>query len=342
MNSEQIYPWQQTVWQHVTQRYQQGQLPHALLLSGSAGLGKLHFAQQLALALMCDLNKQVTAEGAFAVPCGQCNGCHLMNAGTHPDFRSVQPEADGKQISIDSIREVSRFLTLKSQFAPLQVVIVAPAEAMNHHAANSLLKTLEEPTPGSLLLLVTNRPDRLLPTIRSRCQLIEFSTPEPALALNWLEARLADSEKPYTATRADMERLLALAYGAPVLALQFAQNGVLESYQQLLQSFEKLAKKQLDPVAEAKQWESVGLAQSVKWLYLWVATLIGFKSGREEVDITVKWREPVLASMEHQLNYNQLYAYLDKVTEITRMIDTPVNVQLTLEDLLTGWQQLHS
>jgi DNA polymerase-3 subunit delta' len=345
MTDDSIYPWQQSTWQHIVQRYQRGQLPHALLLSGPEGLGKRHFAEQLARALICDQNHQLSADGELAAPCGQCNGCHLMAAGTHPDFRVVQPEGDGKQIQIDSVREISQFLSLKPQFAPSQVIVVAPADAMNRYAANSLLKTLEEPTPGSLLLLISSRISRLLPTIRSRCQLISFSPPAEQEALQWLETHL-DADSRHKSSSADRKRLLAVAGGAPVLALHFAQNGTLEHYQQLLQSFEKLAKKQADPITEAKQWEAVGLSQSVKWLYLWVAALIRFKSAGEAVDSNgdngAQWQEPALALLDHPLNHQQLYAYLDKVVDTARMIDTSVNVQLTLEDLLTGWQQLHS
>ncbi|MGD8570197.1 MAG: DNA polymerase III subunit delta' [Gammaproteobacteria bacterium] len=342
MTDDPVYPWQQSTWQHIVQRYQKGQLPHALLFSGPDGLGKRHFAEQLARALMCDRNHQVTADSEFTAPCGQCNGCHLMAAGTHPDFSVVQPEGDSKQIQIDRVREISQFLSLKSQFAPLQVIIVTPANAMNRYAANSLLKTLEEPTPGSLLLLISSRISRLLPTIRSRCQMISFTPPAMETGLQWLEGRLGADK----VSRADQERLLAVAGGAPVLALQFAHNGMLDHYQQLLQSFEKLAKKQADPITEAKQWEAVGLAQSVKWLYLWVAALIRFKSAGAPVDSNgdngAQWQEPTLASLDHPLNHQQLYTYLDKVVDTARMIDTSVNVQLTLEDLLTGWQQLHS
>lgn len=341
MSHTQLYPWQQSLWQHIAQRYQAGQLPHALMLSGPGGLGKYHFAQQLARAVVCERNKQLGPEQPLAEPCGQCNGCHLMQAGNHPDVRIVRPEEEGKQIAIDSIREVNRYLTLKSQFAPLQVVIVAPAEAMNSHAANSLLKTLEEPTAGSLLLLVTHQPYQLLATIRSRCQLIDFPIPDPAQALHWLEGRLEQEDTAAKVSTADRERLLALAYGSPVLAWQYAQNGTLESYRRLCQSFEKLANKQVDPVAEVKQWETVGLAQSAKWLYLWVAGLIRVKSGSAAVDNTDEWREPALDAIALRLNPQPLYAYLDRVTEVMRISQTPVNVQLALEDLLTGWQQLH-
>ena len=337
MDNNGSYFWTQDQWQHIVQRYQAGQLPHALMLTGPAGLGKLQFARQLAQTLLCDTNRQVASAQSINPPCGQCNGCHLMAAGTHPDFKLLVPEADGKQIPIDAVRETSQFLTLKSQFAPIQIVIVAPAEAMNKYAANSLLKTLEEPTPDTLILLVSSQPSRLLPTIRSRCQTVEFSLPDRTEALSWLRAQksTADLQK-------HAEHLLALAGGAPVLALEFAQQGTLDIYQQLLSSLEKIAKKQADPVMEAKRWESAGLAQSVKWLYFWVSSLIRLKSGAGQVDNNAEWREPALDFLLQRLNIQQLYRYLDLVNESSRMINTQANVQLTLEALLISWSRLDS
>jgi len=337
MENSRLYPWIQEQWQHIVQRYQAGQLPHALMLSGPVGLGKFQLARQLAEALLCDENKQATSGEAVTEPCGHCNGCHLMAAGTHPDFKLLAPEGDSKQIPIDAVRETSRFLTLKSQFAPIQVVIVAPAEAMNKYAANSLLKTLEEPTPNSLILLVASQPSRLLPTIRSRCQSIEFTLPDKVQALSWMQA-----QESMSGLQSHAEQLLALAGGAPLLALDYAQQGTLDSYQQLLSSLEKIAKKQADPVTEAKRWETVGLAQSVKWLYFWVASLIHLKSGAGQVDNNAVWREPTLDFLLQRLNLQQLYRYLDQVNESSRMINTSANVQLALEELLISWYRLDS
>ncbi|HEY5603415.1 MAG TPA: DNA polymerase III subunit delta', partial [Gammaproteobacteria bacterium] len=211
MNKKFLLPWQQPVWQHLVQRYQGEQLPHALLLSGAAGLGKLHLAQSFARWLLCSQNHDPATARANSEPCGQCQGCHLMNAGSHPDYLGVALEPDRQQIPIDTIREVSRYLSLKSQFAPMQIVVIAPAEAMNQYAANSLLKTLEEPTPGTLIILVTSQPSRLLPTIRSRCQKLEFSPPGRRDALDWLTAQLQNSASSVAHT--DTARLLTLAGG---------------------------------------------------------------------------------------------------------------------------------
>jgi len=339
MNDEFIYPWQKDIWQHLVGRYQNQQLPHALLFKGPTGMGKLHLAKSFARWLMCSQHYDSANTLAENRPCGHCQGCQLMKAGSHPDLLEVLPEAEGKQIQIDSIRHVSSYLSLKSQFAPLQVVIVSPAENMNKYAANSLLKTLEEPTPGSLLILVASQPSRLLPTIRSRCQTIEFPLPERQQALEWLANQPGSLQS--GVQQKDLAQLLVLAAGAPLLALDFARQDTLRSYQVLLGSFEKLAKNQSDPVTESKLWESVGLSESVKWMYLWISAMIRLKSGLREVDNQLNWEEPVLEQLAQGSDSQRLFQYLDQLIDTQRFVNSQVNVQLMLEALLIQWQQVH-
>jgi len=333
-NNLTIFPWMQQQWQYVMQRFVTGQMPHALLLSGPPGLGKLQFALRMARYLLCHEAKNLLSSGEDIQTCGHCQGCRLLAAGTHPDFKLVTPEEEGKQISIDRIRDVSRFLTLKSQCGDLQIVIIAPAEAMNNYAANSLLKSLEEPTPQSLLVLVASQPSRLLPTIRSRCQNIAFGRPEYGQALDWLQTQ--------SGVQGDAARLLALADGAPLLSLEYVKGDTLQIYQRLLNSLEKIAKKQVDPVSEVKVWELAGLAHSLKWLYFWVSNLIRLKLAGAQVDIAHNntWQDDNLAYLVERLNSQQLYGFLDKIVRCFRFVNTSANVQLVLEDLLISWHQM--
>ena len=335
MTNSAIYPWMQSQWQHLLQQYQSSRLPHAILLTGPSGLGKLEFARQLVNTLQCDLNSN-PSESDIKPPCGQCNGCQLNAAGTHPDNYFVEPEAEGKQIPVAAIREISQFFSLTSQFAPLQIVVISPAEAMNRHSANSLLKTLEEPQANKLILLLSSQPSRLLPTVKSRCQQLQFSIPEPDAAIRWLQSQGRENEDVKA-----LQRLLALAGGAPLLAKQYAEQGKLELYQQLLDSFEKITKNQLDPVTEAKRWEAAGLAHCVKWLYLWVSSVIHLKSGAGAVDTSVSnvWREPSLDFLIETASNESLHGFLDQLVETARVVNTSVNVQLALENLLLSWCQ---
>jgi len=208
------------VWQGLLDRRER--LPHSLLLVGQKGLGKFELARQFAASLLCE-EPQVDGRA-----CGKCLPCNWYSQGNHPDFRLLQPDAladegeveDGKkkpsqQITIDQVRALDDFLTVGTHRAGLRIILVNPAEAMNRNTANALLKTLEEPAAGTLFLLVSNEPLRLLPTIRSRCQVVPVAVPQPALAEQLLAAD----------GLADAGRWLALAGGSPGLALELSGSG---------------------------------------------------------------------------------------------------------------------
>lgn len=334
------YPWHETQWQHLTSRFREGRLPHALLFTGAEGLGKLDFARQFTRWLLCNKNKQADAI-SIVPPCGQCNACALIKAGTHPDQLFISPEVQGKAIAVDTIRQIAGMLSLKSQFGPVQVVVVSPAEAMNKFSANSLLKTLEEPTPDSLLILVSSQPNQLLPTIRSRCQRIEFEIPAPNAARQWLSEAVQQAS--LSASEQDQQRALQLAGGAPLGALKNLQDAIFEQYDQLLDSFQKLAKKQLDPVTEAEKWAAVGLPRCITWLYTWVSSLIRLKSAPGSVDNSSVWQEPALLDVSatlDSLDPMRLHSFLDHITGLSRIVHSQVNVQLSMEDTLIRWTKL--
>lgn len=175
------YPWQKAQWRQLWQRHRNGQLPHALLLHGPEGIGKEDFAHLAANSLLCEQ----TSESGQA--CGECKSCQLLASDNHPDFVSLQPEETGKAIKVDQIRELIQLMTLSPHFSGYRTVLISPAEQMNMAAANSLLKTLEEPQENTVIILVTSQLSRLPATIRSRCQMLRFAMPDKTLALSWLE-----------------------------------------------------------------------------------------------------------------------------------------------------------
>lgn len=156
------------------------QAPHALLLSGGTPGVLTRVAEALAAGLLCD----APLPAGFA--CGACAACRLLAAGNHPDLLWLVPgqgdEAAGRKpsawIRIESVRELIGMLALSPHHAARRVAVIEPAEAMNAATANALLKVLEEPPPGNLLLLISLRPMRLLPTIRSRCLQLRLSAPD--------------------------------------------------------------------------------------------------------------------------------------------------------------------
>lgn len=256
-------PWHRAVWQQCQQRLASGRLPHALLLTGPAGLGKRAFAMRLAGALLC---AAPTAEGDA---CGQCRGCRLFQAGSHPDLRTVQPAEDGKVIKIDQIRDLAAFLGHTAQYGGYKVAVLEPADRLNVNAANSLLKTLEEPPGACLLLLVTAHPARLPATIRSRCQPLRFGLPPPTVALSWLTGRLAEP--------LDGEALLAVVGGAPLAALRQAGGERWQMRRALVECYDQVQVGQLDPIRAAESWAQGDLAENLRWLIGWHTDLIRLK-----------------------------------------------------------------
>lgn len=210
----------QSVWDGLQSR--RDKLPHALLLVGQKGMGKFELAKHFAAGLLCE-SPQTNGQA-----CGKCLACNWYSQGNHPDFRLLQPDAlneevdseEGKkklsqQITIDQVRGLDEFLTVGTHRGGLRIVIVNPTEAMNRSTANALLKTLEEPATSTLFLLVSSEPMRLLPTIRSRCQVAPVPLPSAKRASKIL------AEEGLT----DAGRWLALAGGSPLLALELSKSG---------------------------------------------------------------------------------------------------------------------
>lgn len=234
-----------------------GRLPHALLIHGAPGIGKLALAEDLAKLMLCE------SPASPSEPCGQCGPCRWIQAGNHPDLRRLEPEAlatpaageeparpekggrPSTEIKVDQVRELADFLNVGSHRAGRRVVIVHPAESMNAHAANSLLKSLEEPSPSVVFLLISHRPARLLPTIRSRCVAVPVPMPPADVAGKWLKEQGI----------ADAGRWLAFAGGAPLLALAYASA---EKSADIAQMLELLSRGDLDGLA-AKVTDRDGL-----------------------------------------------------------------------------------
>ncbi len=173
------YAWLAAAWHGAIAQVQSRRVPHAWLITGPAGIGCTEFALALSQYLLCIAPQEQSA-------CGNCKSCLLLKAEAHPDLQIVLPEAPGKPIKIDQIRQLGDFVMQTSQQGGRKLVILYPAERMNLNAANALLKNLEEPSGGCVFVLVSDTPALLLATIRSRCQRLDVRRPPEAVALAWL------------------------------------------------------------------------------------------------------------------------------------------------------------
>lgn len=317
------YPWQQQQWQQLLSQHRQQRLPHALLLSGVAGLGKLAFAEQFAQYLLC---KAVVTDQA----CGQCSGCRLILATNHPDLLRIVPEESGKNIKIDQIREMILTLSQTAQRAGHLVAIIAPAEALNKAAANALLKTLEEPAGKAVLLLVSHQPGALPATVISRCQQIQFTGTTGANT--WLAAQLSALNK-----TADIDLLLKIAENAPLRALDLAQNNYLTLRDQLLAY--------LQAVSRRKEPALVPVADYLKQdLVLWVEAFISLLTDilRLQLGVQRQWlvnqdclaQLQPLAQVYPVLKLLPLLTKLGQARQSLQSTQIHLNEQLLIESLL--------
>ena len=320
-----VTEWHASLWQQLQARRGQQQLPHALLLTGGYGLGKGEFAMQFARSLLCG---QPDRQGHA---CQQCASCQRFNAGTHPDLLRIEPEEAGKQIKVDQIRQLIGEMALASHYAGYRVLILDPAEAMNSNAANSFLKTLEEPPANSVLLLVSAQPSRLPATIRSRCQQLRFATPAAEQVLPWLKSQQAGSE-------VDLQMAWQLSGGAPLLARAYLENDWLAQRQSLLQALLDMAADRARPGSVVNQLLKLDRHLPIHWIYAWTADLVRLANGNKT--IKNKDIEADLQKISQQVDLKQLHRLLDKVQQADRLADTSLNQQLLWEDLLMEWSGL--
>lgn len=318
-----LYPWQQTQWQTLMKNLTEGRLAHALLLTGPEGLGKNDFARLFGEALLCE---QPESSG---LPCGACRSCKLNQAGTHPDLRTLSPLEDKKVIGIDQVREITCYLSLTAQHAGYKIVIITPAESMYVNAANSLLKTLEEPADKSLLLLVSSRASKLPATVRSRCQKITFDIPPKPEAINWLKNKLELAE--------NYELLLDLAEGAPLSAVNLATESRLDERLTLLNDLEMVTNGQADPVKIAANWLKLGAKETLYWVYSWLIDMVRLKVAEKPPHLSNPDIQKRLTDMSSETELTQLYKRLDRVKEAMKLTEGSVNAQLLIEDILISW-----
>lgn len=306
-------------------------LPHALLVHGVPGLGKLALAERFAQLLLCE------RRGQGGAPCGGCQSCRWFLADSHPDVRYVEPEAIARhvifgqdpenedekrkpslQIRIEQTRALRDFVNLASHRGGSRVAIISPAEHMNEATANSLLKMLEEPPTGAIFLLVSHRPADLLATIRSRCVPVPVPLPDLKTAAAWLEKQGVR----------EAARWLAFAGGAPLRALDYAKGepgAAIGRALKLVASRDSAAfasvtdRDDLEPLAEVLQ--KIALDRAFAAL-----------CGKAKYSPALKGADPADA--------RAWLAYARELGEYRQLVRHPLNPKLLAADMLAGMPTL--
>lgn len=318
---KQALPWQSDLWSDWLRQLRAKRLPHAVLITGLAGLGKRHLAEAFTQAVLC------RDEGDYK-PCSRCKSCQLISAGSHPDLRSIEPEEPGKGIKIGQIRELVSFLSGTAQQGGWKCVTIEPADAMNNHAANALLKSLEEPPGDTLIVLVSSKPGRLAATLRSRCQQIQVSPPSREEALTWLTPRVGQ--------RAN--ELLDYAHGAPFAALAANDSDQLTSRTKIIAALLELAQAQGSAVDVAKTIQSHSGLEAIDQLLtllnqiakVQLATAVPPEPGEQ-------WRAVI-----QRIDKRLVFRFRDKLAHAKSLLLSGANPnkQLLWEELMFDWQAL--
>ncbi len=315
-----LLPWHRGVWQWLEEYRRQNRLPQALLVSGPSGLGKRQLVQQFAKTLLC----------ANRSACGSCFACRLLEGGTHPDWVTVAPEAD-KDLTVDKIRDLIDTLALKPQYGQGRVVVIEACDRMNTAAANSFLKTLEEPAPGTVILLLSEFPGRLPATIRSRCQHLKLAVPPLAVSRPWLQRQGFAEEM--------AELALALNGGAPLAARDWLLGDAPARRGEFLKVWAQLLEGRKDPVILAQGWQDEPLEQIIAWLLALTADLVRLSMGLGERLLNPDQRTR-LQDQAKRLNLTRLFKFWQRLLEVREALHTQLNKALLLEALFLATPRL--
>ncbi len=315
-----LLPWQEPQWHHWQQYVAYGAIPHALLLTGPSGLGKLAFAHLVSQSLLCT----TPVDG---LPCGQCQACRVTPH--HPDLHLIRP--DQQFIRIAAIRDIIHIISLTSR--TWRIFLIQPADRLHPTAANALLKTLEEPTPNTLLILLTAAPHTLPATIRSRCQILAFQPATTTQAINWLQ-----KERPQVK---DWEPVLALSGHAPFAALAGLESGQADRIQALVRHLVALNTGQTRPTQLVNLLEKQPFAPLLNDLTIICYDMVRLSAGYRQRLFLLPVANK-LQSLSAHLQPVRLLRFIEQLNQLKRQQQANLNTMMCVEVLISTWQTLIS
>lgn len=318
------YPWLRPHFEQLVNGYQSGRGHHALLIQALPGMGDDALIYAISRLLMCQ-----QPQGSKS--CGQCRSCQLMQAETHPDYYTLEPEKGKSTLGIDAVRAVSEKLYERARLGGAKVVWLKDAALLTEAAANAMLKTLEEPPENTWFLLACREPGRLLATLRSRCRLHHLDVPQEEWAVSWLQREVTASQE--TALTA-----LRLCGGAPAAALALLQPAVWTQREQLCQA--------VGNASETRDWLSLlaslnheQVANRLQWLASLLLDALKIQQGATRVSNVDAWQLVTHLAQRHHGAW--LRAVLHDVCQHREQLIsvTGLNRELMLTDLLLHIEQ---
>jgi DNA polymerase-3 subunit delta' len=332
-------PWLWPAQQRLRAAWTAQRLPHSLLVLSVPGLGAEHLANWITALALC--------ESGDSRPCGVCASCQLLRADSHPDSHRVRLEEDAHQIKVDQVRGLIESLALKSYRGGFKVGVIEGAESLNVNGANAFLKTLEEPTANTVLIMIARPNHRLPATIASRCLRLTLQPPTADMAAAWLRERsathgeaanarapAANAQGSNALAARSWEAALALAGGAPLLALEMDAAGLAALDADMRESLSQLSAGAVDVSLLAERWLKSDPGLRITWLENWITRRVHDWIG---AGASHQSAEPVrLPAALLKPKIRALFELLDAARDLRRLASTGMNQQLALEALLLG------
>jgi DNA polymerase-3 subunit delta' len=308
-----IYSWLTPIWSEWKKSLDAERFPNSVIVNAPEGLGVEGLVSQLTSVLMC-INYESEA-------CGFCHSCELMKSGNHPDFHVIEPEKEGKSITVDQVRATNRWAQQSSQLGGLRVILLNPAEAMNESASNALLKTLEEPASNCIFILSTRNSNRLMPTIVSRCQQFNVVTPQIEVGSAWLNGEVSKTVPHY---------ILALNDNAPLKAKAMFEQGGVEASGKVLEGFVDVIKgTQPDMLKFSNELGREPLVQ-LSWLWHLLSDVQKLHFG-----LTSKAITPSADVLSEVMSYQNAYVISNKLLILIEQLQQ--HPGLNTELLIMNW-----
>ena len=308
-------PWLEEPMARFEACLRRGKVPQGLLVYGPVGVGRRHFALSVAARLLgSDWRPAVTLEP------DQLPGV------PHPDYFGVGLDDESRVIKVEQLRAFMQTLQLTSHHGGRKIGLIFPAEAMTPNAANSLLKTLEEPPAATTLLLVVESPARLPATILSRCERIRLAVPRRETGLAWLSAGHPD--------QAACANALAFSSGAPLAARTLLTDDYSKLFAALTDDLQGLVQRAMPPTTVARSWAKRDTGFCLRWLHLQTAELLRRHVRPRDAPGSGL---PLLKIPDAPLNMAACCAYLDQIMEAQRLKDRSLNLEAVFAELLMWW-----
>jgi len=371
MTSPAIAPWLQPLWDGLDFT----NFPSAVLLHGQSGIGKFEFAVALSKALLCE------SQHIDSRPCNQCEGCRWFSSGNHPDFIGLVPEThrkrlpqsgmdvDGDQpkkskvtrddsdadnvekkekktISIEETRSAIEGLSIGSHRGGNRIILIYPLEMLRADSANTLLKSLEEPPVNTIFILLADRVDRVLPTIRSRCRLLTAPRPNRIEGLHWLQAQLLGIEG-FKIPLVDVESIYDEQGGAPYAVLESLLARHLQDDKDELSITIQASRLLLQSMSQGARMNWLDTAEKIQKAKLSVllTTMQRWVSDLQTVEQSATPRffpkhEKTLQDLVRQAQSPKLLRFWKSLIQIRRHENHPLAARIQIESLLSQYQQI--